>query len=37
MVVVLAWLFARMLAEADRKDEREERYEVDADVAASSS
>ena len=35
MGVGLAWLFARMLAEADRKDERDERYEVD--VAPSSS
>jgi cytochrome c oxidase assembly factor CtaG len=37
MGVGLAWLFARMLAEADRADERDERYEVDADVATSSS
>jgi putative membrane protein len=40
MGVGLAWLFARMLSEADRADEREERYEVDVDVdaaAASSS
>jgi putative membrane protein len=35
MGVGLAWLFARMLAEADRNDERDERYEVD--VAPSSS
>jgi putative membrane protein len=38
MGVGLAWLFARMLAEADRADEREERYATDVDgVAASSS
>jgi cytochrome c oxidase assembly factor CtaG len=36
MGVGLAWLFARMLSEADASDEREERYEVDAAATSSS-